>query len=93
MKPSSSTTETGDDNTDAHVPKVGDSSSVESWKSRGSGAPHGCRNGKYKHGMKGTPEWKAWVNARRRCADLGTEPKIRDVLVREATMQVSVTPM
>lgn len=35
----------------------------------GKGAPYGWRNGKYKHGMKGTPEWKAWVNARRRCTD------------------------
>lgn len=31
--------------------------------------PYGWRNGKYKHGMKDTPEWKAWVNARRRCTD------------------------
>lgn len=35
----------------------------------GPGAPYGWRNGRYKHGMKGTPEWKAWVNARRRCTD------------------------
>ena len=35
----------------------------------GKGAPYGWRNGKYKHGMKGSPEWKAWVNARRRCTD------------------------
>lgn len=35
----------------------------------GKGAPYGWRNGKYKHGMKNSPEWKAWVNARRRCTD------------------------
>lgn len=44
-------------------------SSVMRLETTGRGAPPGPRNGKYKHGMKGTPEWKAWVNARRRCTD------------------------
>lgn len=33
----------------------------------GKGAPRGFRNGRYVHGMKGTPEWNAWRNARYRC--------------------------
>lgn len=38
------------------------------------GAPFGFRNGKYKHGGKGTPEWNAWRNAIYRC----TNPKSPD---------------
>lgn len=41
----------------------------DSRKPAGRGAPSGPRNGKYLHGMKRSPEWKAWVNARRRCTD------------------------
>ncbi len=38
------------------------------------GAPNGWRNGKYAHGMKGSPEWNAWRNAKFRC----TNPKSPD---------------